>query len=689
MRNGVLSLAGWALAIALAATPLYAGGTEEGAQGGESAAAMAAEGSDIVKVVGRYTVRESWLSPPTASQVGITSFQEAPMLAAMVQAGDLPPVEDRLPDDPLVLEPYSEVGKYGGELRVARTGPGDYGDMHRGAKTFLFRADPTLNEIIPYGAKGYELSADRTVLTFYLREGMKWSDGMPFTTADFMWVYDNLFQNPDIPSQRIRWSLGGELSKWEAVDDYTLRMTYPAPLTPTYLVPLLNFHRTRQGNIYTPVHYVEQFHADFNPQAEELAKEEGFENWIAHLSARMSTAPTEPYPQPKLSAWVMESRDSTGKFSVRNPYFFAVDSAGNQLPYIDSLRAVYFADKQVAILNMMQGKVDVGGRLMDPSSFALYKQNEEVGGYNVREWQDTKTSRVIFMSNMNHPDPVKGPVITDKRFRQALSLALNRPEINEFVFLGLATPAQYTVDPGAAFYDEAWAGSYADYDPEEAKAILDGMGMTDRDGDGWREAPGGEEFILNLRPHTSSVLGTMGDNIAELTRTYWEEIGIRINFKQIAQELQWELLQANELDILVWVSEMYMPSRLSSPPPFGLDVIMYSTEWRKWYAHQAWVDGGREGDEPAMGAEPPPEWKQWIDDWHAWVDAPNAEEFNRIGTRVWAFQAENLPVIGTVAKAVRPIIVNNRINNVPDVLPFSFESFLWVQTLPAQWYIDE
>ena len=688
MKHRLLSLTGLMLGMVLAATPLFASGEEEGAAGG-GAAAMAAEGSDIVKIVGRYTVRESWLTPPTASQVGITTFQEAPMLAAMVQAGELPPVEDRLPDDPMVMEPYSEVGKYGGELRVARTGPTDYGDMHRGAKTFLFRADPTLNEIIPHGAKGYELSDDRTVLTFHLREGMKWSDGMPFTTADFMWVYDNVFLNPDIPSQAIRWSNGGELSKWEAVDDYTLRMTYAEPLTPTYLIPLLNFHRTRQGNIYSPVHYIEQFHADFNDKAEEMAKAEGHENWIAHLRARMETAPREAYPQPKLAAWVLESRDSTGKFSVRNPYFFAVDSAGNQLPYIDTLRAIFFADKQVAILNMMQGKVDIGGRMMDPASFALYKQNEEVGGYGVREWQDTKTSRVIFMPNMNSVHPVKGPVLFDKRFRQALSLAINRQEINEFVFLGLATPAQYSVDPGAAFYDEAWARSYADYDPEAAKAKLDEMGMTDRDGDGWREAPGGEEFILDLRPHTSSVLGTMGDNISELARTYWEEIGIRINYKQIAQELQSQLLNANELDIVIFVSEHYMPSRLSSPPPFGGDVIIHSLEWRNHYRHQRWLDGGKQGDEPPMGTEPPPEWKQWIDDWHAWVDAPDAEEFNRIGTKVWAFQAENLPVIGTVAKAVRPIIINARINNVPDVLPFSFESFLWVQTLPAQWYIDE
>ena len=688
MRNRLLSLTGLALGAVLVATTLYAGGTEEQPQGGE-AAAMAATGSDIIKVVGRYTIKESWLNPPTASQVGITAFQEAPMLAALVQSGDLPPVEERLPDDPAVLEPYSEVGKYGGELRVARTGPTDYGDMFRGAKTFLFRADPTLNEIIPHGAKGYELSDDRTVLTIYLREGMKWSDGMPFTTADFMWMYENVFLRPEIPSQRIRWSLGGELSQWEAVDDYTLHMIFPSPLTPTFLVPLLNFHRTRQGTIYTPVHYAEQYHADFNPNAEAIAKEEGYENWIAGLQAHIETPPSEPFPQPKLAAWVLESRDSTGKYSVRNPYFFAVDSAGNQLPYIDTFRAVFFADKEVAILNMMQGKIDIGGRLMDPGSFALYKQNEEIGSYNVREWQDTKTSRVIFMPNLNSTHPIKGPVLFDKRFRQALSLAINRQEINEFVFLGMATPAQYTVDPGAGFYDEAWSQSYAAYDPAGAMAKLDEMGMTDRDGDGWREAPGGEEFILDMRPHTSSVLGTMGDSISELARDYWQEIGIRINYKQIAQELQSQLLLANELDVVIFVSELYMPSRLSSPPPFGNDVIIHSTEWRKWYVHQRWEAGGRQGDEPPVGIEPPAAWKQWLDNWHAWVDAPNDAEFDRIGAEVWAFQAEELPIIGTVAKAVRPIIVNNRIRNVPDVLPFSFESFLWVQTVPAQWYIQE
>ena len=156
------------------------------------------------------------------------------MLAAMVQSGELPPVAERLPDDPLVLEPFEQTGSYGGELRVARTGPSDWGDMHRGRKAFLFRADPTLNEIIPYGAKGHVLSDDRTVLTIHLREGMKWSDGEPFTTADFMWVYEHVFSDYDIPARaRNAFTMAGELARWEADGDYTLRITFPAPVTPT------------------------------------------------------------------------------------------------------------------------------------------------------------------------------------------------------------------------------------------------------------------------------------------------------------------------------------------------------------------------------------------------------------------------------------------------------------------------
>ena len=473
MRNALVL----SIALLLASTgPLFAAGEQEEEEGPAGAAATAAE-PEIVLVAGRYTWARNWLEVPTASQLGIDRFGEAPALAAMVQAGELPPVEERLPDDPLVIGPYREIGQYGGTLRVARMGPGDYGDMLRGAKGWLFRGDPSTNEIIPYLAKGYEVPADNTSLTIFLREGTKWSDGMPFTADDIMFLYTYGFADPEVKDSWGRgWRFNGELSTFAKVDDYTVRIDFPEPVAPPIWRSHLNWFRSRQEFLFTAAHHMKQYHKAFNPKVEELAKEEGFENWVALWNAAIEIQPRQRYTQPEMGPWIMESRDSSGKTLVRNPYFWAVDTAGNQLPYIDGMYAEYFSDPQVAILSMMQGSIDIGGRLMNPADFPLYKENENIGDYSVREWQDTKTARVTYAFNLNHEDPMKRQLFQDKRFRHALSVAINREELNEFAYQGFATPQQLTVDATAAFYDPSWARAYADFNPERAKQLLEELG---------------------------------------------------------------------------------------------------------------------------------------------------------------------------------------------------------------------
>ena len=690
MEKRLLSVTALVALMSAVAPLLFAGGAADAPRATEGTAATATTaGADIVLVAGRYTWPKNWLETPTASQLGITAFNEAPMLAEMVARGELPRVEDRLPADPLVIAPFSEVGQYGGTLRVARLSPGDWGDMYRGQHAFMFRPDPTSNLIIPYLAKGIEVSDENRIVTIFYREGARWSDGEPFTVHDTMWVYEHTMQDPAMRNfNRGQFTLGGELAKFEAIDDYTLRITVPVALTQPKLSVLMAYTRSRQGRFYGPVHFLQQFHPKFNPDAEKLAAAEGYDNWIKHFDDRLNFDPRRKYIQPEMGPWYMSDRDSKGITRVRNPYFWAVDTAGNQLPYIDNLTMSYFSQSEVAILSMMQGSVDLGGRLPDPADFALYKENESIGDYTLREWQDLKTARMIYMFNLNHEDPVKRQVFLDQRFRHAMSLAINREEINEFAFNGLATPQQFTVAAGTEFYDPAWATAFADYDPARAKAMLDEIGLRDTDGDGVREGPDGNPFALSMSTSSSSVIGPMGFNISELVRDYWQEVGVRVDLKMVSEELYSELRTANQLDVHAGVAGDYNPNRLASNPEFGT-LKAYAENWNRWWQRELWVQQGRQGEEPPAGEEPPEEWKRFIRTGWEWPNATDDEEFNRLGRERWALQAELLPAIGTVAYVVRPIIINNRVRNVPDVLPFAFESMLWIQATPAQFYIAD
>lgn len=668
---------------------VFAGAATEETATDTATVSSGAGACEKVLVGGLYTWCKNWLETPTASELGITQFNEAPTLAALVGSGELPPVEERLPEDPLVIATYDEVGEYGGTLRVARTGPGDYGDLLRGAKGWLFRADPSTSKVLPHLAKGWEISSDLRSLTIQLREGVKWSDGVPFTADDIMFLYTYGFADPDVQdSWRRGWVFDGELSRFEKIDDYTVRINFPRPVSPVIVKSNLNWFRSRQEFLFTAAHHMKRFHKAFNPNVEAFAKEEGYENWVQLWNAAVEIQPRQRYTQPETGPWVMESRDSAGKNMVRNPYFWAVDQEGNQLPYIDGFHAEFFSDPQVAILSMMQGTIDIGGRLMNPADFPLYKENEGIGGYSVREWQDTKTARVTYAFNLNHDDPVKGPIFLDKRFRQAMSLAMNRDEINEFAFQGLAIPQQFTVDSGAEFYDPAWARAYADYDPDRAMQLLEEMGIGDRDGDGWRDAPGGEQFVIDMNVRTDSVLGTMGFSTSELVRDYWQEVGVKVNYKQISDELNQQLTNSNQLDLVVWVAGSYLPTRLA-PQRFGTGSSGYAVRWNDWLDHETWIAAGRQGEEPPPGQEPPPEWKRYMQDRIDWNSAASDAEFNRLGREVFAQHADLLPVIGTVAKVLRPIIINDRVRNVPDTLPFAFETLLWTQPTPMQWFIRE
>lgn len=682
-KRVILTLLVLLLGTMLGCTALFARGAKEGATGQPSATAKPA-------AVGKYSWIANWYETPTASQMGIAKFSESPALAARVKAGELPPVEQRLPKDPLVIQPLEEKGKYGGTLRVARMGPTDWGDMHRGVKGFLFRADPSTGMALPFLAKGYEISSNNTQLTYFLREGARWSDGQPFTSEDIMWNYTYRIADPDVAGWNGGFEADGKLALFEKVDDYTVKITFAAPMSLLKLTRLLNWYGMKQSDAYTPAHYMKKYHKKFNAEIEKEAKAEGYDSWVGYLEARNAMNPQQAYTKPEMGAWTMQSVSPQKKVQVRNPYYWAVDTQGNQLPYIDTVEAVYFSDKQVAILSMMQGKIDIGGRLMDPADFAVYKQSEQAGNYTVLEWQDTKNTRAGYRFNLTHKDPVLRKIFQDKRFRQAMSVAINREEINQFAFQGLATPMQFTIDSGASFYDEAWARAYAEYDPAKAKQMLEEIGLKDTDGDGWRERSDGKILGFDMLVAASSVLGTMGMTISELVADNWRDVGVKINLRQITQDLDEQRSFANEMDMTIFPSEGDLETRV----PFRVyydneSYFGYAMLWEDWLDYQDWVMRGKKGDPPPQGEEPPKEIKDFVALWDRWINSLDKDTYNKLGKEVWSYMAENVGMIGTVGKAIRPILINNRLVNVPQKMPFSFETYLWVPTTPAQWFIKE
>ena len=373
----------------------------------------------------------------------IDMWGEAPILADKVAAGELPPVAERLPAQPAVVHPLESIGEYGGELAGPTTNPTCCGwDVLEMRLQKLLTIDTDLTSIIPNIARAYDVSDDQTTFTFHLREGHKWSDGEPFTTEDFRFYFEDVLGNSDLtPNLGGPWVMDGELPQIDIIDETTISMTYPEA-RPTLLIAL-GSEVGHRG--FRPAHYFKQMHLDYNEDANALAEEKGFEDWVQLFNAKMTPynftwnlgAETDAHA-PTLNTFVFTGEDSFGnKHYERNAYFFKVDTAGNQLPYTDSLRRILVEDLQVQDLKGIAGEYSHygWGTLL---SFPTYRENEEAGGYRTALAEYSRGNEYSIMFNFTTPNLPLREIFWDIRFRQAMSVAINRDEINELVYFGLA-----------------------------------------------------------------------------------------------------------------------------------------------------------------------------------------------------------------------------------------------------------
>ncbi len=624
-------------------------------------------------------------------------FSENPAIAELNarirgNPADLPPVEQRLPEEPLVVAPYDEIGKYGGVFDVlsnaTEAGTSDFLSVRH---VNLVRFSDDLQTIVPDVAKDWKWNDDFTELTFYLRKGHKWSDGQPFTSADVKYWYDNLALNPDVIAKPKDYVLvGGERMTVETPDETTVVFKLPAPKP-----GLLAHFASSYAQGFQPKHFLGRFDPKLNPDADKLAQSMGFENGYAVISAYygnsdwtdtatpMLNSPDKldklpANTMPTLESHILVAESTEGRHLVANPYYFMVDTAGNQLPYISEQDEIFVNDNEVRILKLVNAEVDYKAQSLQLPDAPLLLENQEKGNYTV----DLKPEITIptFAFNVTDEDLEKRKVFGDLRFRKAMSVAINRAEINEVAFFGLGEPKQYIgFSPAPSFVDPKWSQYMAQYDPDMANRLLDEIGMKDLDGDGFRELPNGDKLVVNLQFSTQGVAG----QLVELVGQNWADVGIQTTVKEVTPDEYRSAQSSNQLDVMMWRKSQPLAivmgnNELWVPPYenyFGLRNAMLWAEW---------VDSNG-----ASGVEPPEYAKQLIADINAFQSTQTGTpESDALGARLVKNMTENLLFIGTV-QAPAPIYHNNNLKNFPEFKTQSYEYYRTTPYRPDQWFLDE
>ncbi len=584
----------------------------------------------------------------------IEKFNEAPILRLKVAAGELPPIEERLPEEPLVDKLFEEVGTYGGTLHlgaIATFLPAPA--CLRTTVEYILNLDRKGENVVPNIAKDWEFSDDGKTFTLYFRKGMKWSDGVPFTADDILFYWEAVILNDEItPVKPKHWTPGDKLMTVEKVDNYTVRFHFDRPYwTIVWRLSGSGFNGLQNG-IFLPEHALQMYHIDYNSEADELAKEEGYDHWWQLFNAKRDFLLGRVLnPEiPTLGPWVMRQTLPEGVVYERNPYYYKIDTAGNQLPYIDTVKAIVFGDEEAKALKIVSGEYDYIDWFMSIKDYSVFMEGAEKGGYYVGLANDKyRGGNPSYVISQNYTeDPAVGDILRDVRFRRALSLAINREEFNEIFAFGKATPRQATVSPICSFYKEEWGKSYADYDPETANQFLDEMGMDKWDKDGFRLRPDGEPFLLIILNLTE----VMPTEWSELIKEYWENIGVKTSIKAVERGYLGTLMSAGNFMVSPW--------GFGNGAPFAIEAGMNNfIRGERWgYLWLTWWNTKGES-----GEEPPDQVKRLLfllDE----VPYLSKEESDKALKEVFDIYADNVWEIGVVGMTPLPVIVNINLRNV-------------------------
>jgi peptide/nickel transport system substrate-binding protein len=595
---------------------------------------------------------------PLAAHSDGPVLQESSFWAQEVNAGSLPHVQDRIPSEPLVVDLEAKgrsFGRQGGTLRTLISRTKDVRQMvvYGYARLVGYQPDYTL---APDILAAVDVEEGRK-FTLHLRPGHRWSDGMPFTSDDFRYWWENVANDPDItPSGPPDFMIvDNRLGKVTFPDEHTVVFEWQIP-NPNFL-PLLA--QASPPFIYRPAHYLSQFHKKFaDPDAlVEKVKAARVKSWAALHNKRDNMYKFDNPALPTLQPWINSSdKDSSRKLFVRNPYFHRIDSRGVQLPYIDVVQMTVVGGGLIAA-KANAGEVDLQARGLDFPDVAILKKGEADGGkYRTLLWANGAASQIAIYPNLNFADPVWREVMRDVRFRRALSLGIDRRMINRALYFGLASEGGMSALSQSALYNDDNTHAWSMMNLAHANALLDDMGLTDRTPAGLRKLPDGRpmEFVIETAGERSEE-----ENALAIIADTWRDLGIRLIMRPLDRDILRNRIYAGRTMASVWFGwDNGLPGP-STSPSYLAPTNQEFFAWPMWGQYYQTV--GQAGSPPDM--QPAKRLMLLANDWNH-TDDPQVRK--DIWKRMLAIHAEQQFAIGVLAEAPQPVVVSNDLMNVPE-----------------------
>jgi peptide/nickel transport system substrate-binding protein len=603
------------------------------------------------------------------------TFKEAPMLAELVKTGKLRPVEQRLPEpaDLMVIKPLKEIGKYGGRWRRGFTGPADNENGSRIVSTDkILMFDYTGNKVTPSLAKDWRLSDDGKICTIFLRRGIKWSDGQPFTADDFVFWYEDIYLNTElVPTPIPELTINGKPGRMGKRDDYTVVFEFPEPyflfvdiLAGDTLIGGGQATGGARANFmggYAPAHYLKQFLPKYS-SADEVtrkAKAAGFDSWVSYF--RFVTNWSLNTELPVLTPWKTVTPINTPTWGLeRNPYYWAVDTAGNQLPYIDRITMGLAENLEVVNLRAIAGEYDFQERHISLPKLPVLIENQKKGNYSIHlDPSQCGCDAVLAVNTAFEADPEIGKCLSNRDFRRAMSLGIDRDQINEALWLGLGTPGscvpaeEVAINPGKE-YRKKWSV----LDVKQANALLDKIGLTKKDEEGYRlRADGKGRVRIELMPVGGQFIPYT--QVGEMIKQQWKKIGIDADVKETERGLAFIKSANDEHHVMIWTTSgsenLYLfPRHVLPVDPAECHLGML---FARWYA-----SNGTQGKKPTN-----PEMLRAMELYRSAAGKKEPERI-KIAQEIWKILCEECWVIGTVGLSpafmgVR--VVKNNMGNIP------------------------